>query len=292
MWVFNYDYYRALWRYSTGCVDSMKLLMLVLLVPILVACGGSSSDSQVGLDVTLGDGVRGVEQMPALASVTAEDGDSLVINSRISGVIGSEANIDFYYTPPQNTLVALVLTGTALDLDISISGTELTKFSLGDNSNEAIVFNAVANQEYVISMVSWLDGGDYELTVVEGNRASLGLGADEYYVELLLTGSETCNGETYEASGYVDSLFNFDKGYVTDTSGLDKVAFDSVSGNTFVKDTSYNEGGNSGVGETRFTISPEDGGVTGTSVGSYSFVFSGELVNCSYSNVLSGEILL
>ena len=270
----------------------MKALFLILLLAVLSACGGSSSDSQTVLDITLGAGVRGTEQEPTITDVAAQHEDIVVINSRLLGDIGSETNVDFNYTPTENTLVALVLTGTAQDLDISVSSTQLTKFSLGNNSNEAIVFYALANQTYVISMVSWLEGGSFELKIVEGNRASLGLASDEYYVELLLTGSETCNGETSEAQGFVDSLFNFSQGYASDINGLDKVSFDSVSGNTLIKDTSYNEGEEQGQGETRFTISPEDGRVTGTSIGSYSYIFSGETVNCSYSNTFTGGILL
>lgn len=270
----------------------MRALLLILFLPILAACGGSSSDAQSGLDITLGEGVRGTEQEPTITDVAAQHEDIVVINSRLSGDIGSETNIDFTYTPTDNTLVALVLMGTAQDLDISVSSTQLTKFSLGDNSNEGIVFYAQANQEYVISMVSWQEGGSFELKIVEGNRASLGLAGDEYYVELLMTSSETCNGETTEGQGFVDSLFNFTQGHVSDINGLDKVSFDSVSGNTLIKDTSYNEGEEQGQGETRFTISPEDGRVTGTSIGSYRYIFSGETVNCSYSNTFTGGILL
>ncbi|MEH6344546.1 MAG: hypothetical protein V7785_05635 [Bermanella sp.] len=270
----------------------MKALFIIILLSVLSACGGSSSSSPATLDVTLGEGVRGLEAEPAITDVTAKHEDTVVINSRLLGDIDSEANVDFNYTPAQDTLVALVLTGTAQDLDISVSGTALTKFSLGDNSNESIVFNAVANQDYIISMVSWLDGGSYELKIVEGNRASLGLSTDEYYVELILVGSETCNGETFEAQGYVDSIFNFAQGYVTDTNGLDKVEFDRASGNTLIKDISYNEDGEEGQGETRFTISPEAGLVTGSGVGGYRTSFSGETVSCSYSNTFTGEILL
>ena len=270
----------------------MKVLLLILFLPVLVACGGSSSNSQATLDITLGEGVRGIEQEPPITDIAAQHEDVVVINSRLLGEIGSETNVDFNYTPTDNTLVALVLTGTAQDLDISVSSTQLTKFSLGDNSNEGIVFYAQANQAYVISMVSWLEGGSFELKIVEGNRASLGLDSDEYYVELLLTGSETCNGETSEALGFVDSLFNFTQGYASDINGLDKVSFDSVSGNTLIKDTSYTEGEGQGQGETRFTINPDDGHVTGTSIGSYSYIFSGETVNCSYSNTFTGGILL
>ncbi len=250
----------------------MKELFFILLLPMLAACGGSSSDSGTALD--------------------AAQGGDLVINSTYSGTIGSEIKIDFKYTPTEDTLIALLLTGSAQDLDISVSGTELTKFSLGDNSNEGIVFNAAANQEYVISVVSWLDGGSYQLTLIEGNRSALGLGENEYYVELILVATETCNGEISENEGYVDSVFNFVEGYVTDINGLDRVNFDSVIGNTLIKDISYNEGGEEGIGETRFTLSADDGQVSGTSVGSYSYSFSGETVSCSYSNTFTGGILL
>ena len=264
--------------------DHMKTLKLTFLQPMLLqislpilvlmlaACGGSSSDSENTLSAT--------------------QGDDLAINSIYTGAIGFESKIDFNYTPTEDTLVALLLTGTAEDLDISVSSTELTKFSLGDNSNEGIVFNAVANQEYVISIVSWLEGGSYQLTLVEGNRASLGLEENEHYVELILTASETCNGEISESEGYVDSIFNFAQGYVTDINDFEKVEFDSVNGNTLIKDTSYNEEEEQGEGEIQFTLSPDDGVVTGSNVGSYSYSFSGETVNCSYNNTFTGGILL
>ncbi len=270
----------------------MKALFLILLLSTLAACGGSSGSSPATLDITLGEGIRGNESEPAITDVTAEGGATVVINSRLLGDINSETSVDFNYTPTEDTLVALVLTGTAQDLDISVSSTELAKFSLGDNANEAIVFNAVANHEYVISMVSWFDSGSYELKIAEGNRASLGLANDEYYVELLLTGSETCNGETFQAEGYIDSILNFAQGYVLDTNGLDKVEFDRASGNTLIKDISYNENGEEGQGETRISISEDDGLVSGTSVGSYRYSFSGETVSCSYNHLYTGGILL
>jgi len=273
----------------------MKMLFLILFLPVLVACGGTSdsaTEPTATLDITLGEGVRGTQTEPDITDVTPEHNEEVFINTRLSGSIGSETNIDFNYTPTQDTLVALMLTGTAQDLDISISGTGLTKFSIGDTSNEGIVFNAVANQAYVISMVSWLEGGSFELKIVEGNRASVGLANDEYFVELLLIGGETCNGEAFESAGYTDSVFNFVQGYVADINGLDKVSFDRVSGNTLIKDTSYNQGSEAGQDETRFTISPDDGVVNGSKVGVYNYNSAGEAISCSYTYTFTGGILL
>ena len=261
----------------------------------LSACIEESDDDETGVDVDVSQ-FKGAEVAPTLAASAAiTNGSSVAINSQYTGSITDGATDTFAYSAQTSGLVAILLTSAAEDLDLFVIDGSTKYSSEYLESNEAVVIQAEANQQYSIDVESIDGADDYQLVVVEANRSSLGLSDKEYWVNFDVAGEETCNNTTESDSHVGGFVINFSDGYLADVSGLDKDKFSGVSGTKFLIVISESESTTNYSYSSDFKLdlelSPTEGTVKGGSVSSSSE--TGFLdMECSATASFDGKILL
>ena len=254
----------------------------------------------LGINKDFASGIRGAEQEPALKNDPVSEGDNVELNTRLTGNVLEDSSVRFNFTPTENKKVALVLSSAAKDLDLEVSSTDLNLDSSDGNSNEAIIFNAIANQLYSVEVESYEGQGLFELKLVEANRSSLGLTANEYIVEAKYTTKETCveNGETnqYNYTDNTSIIINWKDGYVVSLSGESKTSFKSVSGDSFTAVSSDSETNGSDSYESNFTLNYttnfETGELTGTASSETTFVDSNSTEVCTANITITANVVL
>lgn len=278
-----------------------KEISISLLALSLVACGGSSSsDNSLGINKNFASGIRGAEQEPTLTSTNIYEGDTVTLNTLLTGNVLEGSSVRFNFTPTEDKKVALVLSSAAKDLDLEVTSTGVDLYSDDSNSNEAIIFNAIANRQYNVEVESFEGEGQFELKLVEANRSSFGLSANEYIVEAEHTSAETCveNGETnqYDETYDVSIIINWKDGYVVNLSGESKTSFQSVSGNSFTVVSS--DSGTDGIDsyESNFTLNYttnfETGELTGSAVSETTYVNSNSTEICTSNITITANVVL
>ena len=272
----------------------IKILVVSIFALGLSACIDESDDEN-GIDVDVSQ-FKGAEQSPSLAAASSvDDGDSVVINSEYNGTITDGASHTFAYSALADGLVAIVLTSAAEDIDLFVvDGT--TKYSSESlSSNEAVVLQVTANQQYSIEIESLDGAGSYNLVVVEANRSSLGLSADEYWVNFDIDTEETCNTTNTSESHVAGFVINFASGYLADVSGLDKDEFRNVQGNQFSIESSDSGSGTGYSYSSSFKldleVNPTQGSVNGSSTSTSTETGFLDL-ECSSRSSFNGELIL
>tara|TARA_B100000446_G_C10544846_1_gene338150 strand:+ start:2318 stop:3160 length:843 start_codon:yes stop_codon:yes gene_type:complete len=278
-----------------------KEISIYLLALSLVACGGdSSSDSSLGINKDFASGVRGVEQEPTLTSDTVSEGDTIVLNSNLTGTVSDGSSVIFNFTPTETQKLALILSSAATDLDLGVSSTDLDLMSDDENSNEAIIFEATAGQLYSVEVESYEGAGSFELKFVEANRSSFGLSANEYIVEAEYTSVQTCveneQTSTYNEIYDVSIIINWKDGYVVNLSNEYKTSFKSVTDNSFtaVSSDSGTEGNESyeNTFTLNYTTNFETGELTGTAVSETTSVENSITEVCTSNISITANVVL
>lgn len=267
----------------------------------LIACGGDSDSESPSINESFAAGIKGQQIQPALTTGEISEGDSAVLNTTYTGTVEEDGYTSFNFTLDEDTQVALVLSSGATDLDLHVSGTGVQLYSDLNNSNELIVFDAIATQSYTVRVESFEGSGEFQLKFVEANRSSAGLGAEEYLLRFAVDATQTCSTDggpehTQEYTSSFDLIVNWNAGYVDDVAGTSRESFTSVTGNTFVVNSNYSDSGSdwSESGQTTSTITTDfsTGSITGTIVESGVYVEYGETETCNWTSALTGKVLL
>lgn len=280
-----------------------KEISISLLALSLVACGGSSSssnDSSLGINKNFANGIRGAEQEPVLISAAVSEGDTVTLNSQLTGNVLEGSSVIFNFTPTETKKVALILSSAVTDLDLGVSSTDLDLVSDDENSNDAIIFEATANQLYSVEVESYKGAGPFELKLVEANRSSFGLSVNEYIVEAEYTSVQTCveGGETstYNEAYDVDTIINWKDGYAVHLSGESKIFFKSVTNDSFtaVSADSGTEGSESYKNSTtlNYTTNFETGELTGTAISETTSVNNNITEVCTSNITITANVVL
>jgi len=156
----------------------------------------------------------GLTHEPGLARISySHDYQEVELNTRIVGDIAHEEARYFNLETTSDQRVALVLSGNATDIDLSVWDTLsiVSKGSFQSGSKEALVFEAEAYRTYAIEVFAFEGSGSYELKVVQANRESLGLRANEIYVVAEGEAVEICDGEL---GSHTQSNFPMDYDYI------------------------------------------------------------------------------
>jgi hypothetical protein len=281
----------------------MKNGILIIALSLgLMACGGESkknnNDSAFG---EFSSGIKGVEEQPSLTSADVSEGDSLTLNTNHNGNIEDYNLVMLNFTLEQDTQVALVLSSEAENLELKVSGNDLYRDSFLDGSNELIVFDALAGENYLVTLFSLEGRGAFQLKFVEANRASAGLSADEYLVDLSYTGFKVCseNGEPEVESNYSgpgQHIINWKSGYFSNSDGSDRENFKSVAGNAFTLSGTRSGTDEDGSFTSQFTATFNanfnTGKVTGSTSGTFNDVHNDYTYDCKYTDAMTGGILL
>lgn len=270
-----------------------KSLTILSLAFLLSACGSDATSPSIDVDLSE---FKGISDKPTLTPANAINGDDVALNTRALSTIQDGGEIEYKFSTSTDKLVAVFVTSAAEDLDIYVSGPGVSAGSSNDGSNEAVVFQAQANQQYAIGVESYEGGGSLTLTVTEATRGTLGLSENEYLYEFSDTGEETCDGQTYTYTENHTSVINFKDGYMADATGMDRAKFNSVNGMSFrLKDAeseSYEDHAYSYAFEVSLTLDPADGDVTGVVDFSSTYTDLDGTSTCTTNISTSGAILL
>lgn len=278
-------------------------ILISFLTVGLAACGGESDSETPTINIEFTTGIKGVETQPTLSSAEISEGDIAILNTNYTGNVLEYSNVEFSFTPPEDQLIAIILSSALSDLDLLVSGNNQNLNSTFDDSNELIVIDAIAGENYRVEVESWGGSGEFELTLVEANRASIGLESHEYLVNLESIQVHDCiiNGEQQEKSTDSDSslgVISWTSGYIADPLANNRTSFNSVDGNTFTINTSYSEsgGGSRFSGHAALTLTTDfaTGAISGYGNASaeYVDVDEDEVGSCTYTSVETGQVIL
>ncbi len=286
-----------------------KEISISLLALGLVACGGGSSSSDSDSSGSGGNntlvinkdfaaGIRGSEQEPALTSATVSEGDNVALNTNLTGSVLEDGSVSLYFTPTESETVAIVLSSLAEDLDLSVLSQDTDLSSYGSNSNEALVFDVIADQRYIVAVEQYIGQGSFQLKLVGANRSSLGLSTNEYVIEAEYTIERACvaNGETFtfDSSKNVNKIINWKEGYIMDLSGENKSSFTSINDNSFT--ATYSKTDNDGNYEleqtTNYTTNFETGVLNGSLLSTETETYNSRTEVCTSDIEIAAEVIL
>ena len=303
-----------------------KEILISLLALGLAACGGSSSSSDSGntdsgntdsgntdsgntdsgtsgnntlvINKDFASGIRGTEQEPTLTSATVSEGDNVSLNTNLTGSVLEDSSVRLYFTATESETVAIVLSSLVEDLDLSVSSQGLNLSSYGSNSNEALVFDVIADQRYTVQVEQYIGQGSFQLKLVEANRSSLGLSTNEYVIDAEYTIEGACvqDGETstYNSSKNVNKIINWKDGYIMDLSGENKSSFMSINDNSFT--TTYSKTENDGNYKSEhiinYTTNFETGVLNGSLLLKETEIDSSGTEVCTSNSEIAAEVIL
>ena len=277
-------------------------ILVIALSLGLMACGGESkkNNNDSAFDEFSSD-IKGAEEQPSLTNASLSEGDSGQLNTIYSGNVEQNSEVSFNFTLDQDTQVALALSSEAKNLDLFVSGNDLSLESSLLDSNELIIFDALAGENYSVTVDTFSSSGPFQLKFVAANRTSAGLSADEYLVYFTYTIIETCseNGGAEEelvSNSTVFNVINWKAEYYANRDGTDKQVFDSVEGNTFnlyfnnknTHDDGYYTNESTAIFHTDFNT----GEVIGSANGIFKEVDGAYIRNCRFNTVMTGNIIL
>jgi hypothetical protein len=288
-----------------------KGISISLLALSLAACGGgggsNSSDSNdeniLSLKTDFAVGIRGSEQEPTVTAASVSEGDTVALNTRLTGSIPEDGSIRFSFTPTETTIVALVLSSTAEDLDLELtdSNYDVNIESSDSTSNEAIIFDAISGTPYFIDVDAYGKGGSFQLKLVEANRSSLGLSNDEYVVITQLNIAQECVEDGQNLSSNTtevqNKIINWKGGYVLNLSGENKTSFTSVNDNSFsIADStseSYSDGESySNISIFNYTTNFATGELTGDGNYVETYTDNAATETCTSEVEITGKVVL
>lgn len=267
----------------------------------LIACSEKPEVETPSLDANLSAGIIGLQDQPILVSAEISEGDIANLNTTYTGNVTPDSSIHFSFTLTEDTQVAIVLSSVAQDLNLFVKGNNIEKNSNLDASNEIIVFDALADESYSVSVESSEGGGEFQLKLVEANRSSAGLSEGEYLVELKFSKDETCtaNGSNeHNSSGeMVNKIINWSEGYMSDSAGGDKQAFKAVHGtSSFTVRTNNSDRGSDWNRSDDFTMTLNTnfttGAITGSSSASSDYIEFDYSKHCNSNTTYAGKIVL
>lgn len=281
----------------------MKNGILVSLLALgLAACGGESESQAPALSINteLSAGIKGMEMEPILTDDEINSGDSAILNTNYRGYIIDGSSVRFGFTLAEDKLVALVLSSGAIDLNLLVSGNGTNFDSDMDQSNELIVVNAIAGENYSVTIESYEGGGEFQLKLVEANRSSMGMSGDEHLVRLdfMETGSCIINGVESPEQSDSYSIYlavNWSGGYVDIPGSGGRESFSSVDGNVFTVKPGYSDSGRgwSESSQTSIIISTDftTGAITGSASGNYDYTENDYTEHCITTSSFTGNVI-
>lgn len=279
-----------------------KGIFISLLALSLAACGGdSSNESGKSINKDFSSGIQGSSIEPTLTTFTVSDGDTVSLNTTLTGSVVEDGKVRLSFTPTEAKTVALVLSSTIKDLGLAVSYTGKSLDSSGDNSNEALVFEVLANQQYSIKIESYEGSGDFQLKLVDANRSSLGLSKNEHIIIATYNQTQVCieDGKTDNATSthLVNTTINWKEGYLVDLSGEGKTSFTSVQGDSFTVKKSIsktNEGEKASSDLTlNYTTNFETGALTGQLVSKFTHTDKeGKTEVCDVNSQIAAKVVL
>ncbi len=273
----------------------LQKIQIVACALLLSACG-SESEQNKGIDINF-DALKGSSANPTITPTTAADGDSINLNTRVTGTITEGGIVGFTFSAPASQYVFVSLTSSAEDLDLSVYGGLVDEYSAGMDSNEIVVFPTQQDQSYTVDVESWVGAGDFEVTLAEATRATLGLSYDEYLYRLTYNETGSCdNGSDYSDVYDVSVIVNFVDGYFEFLDSPIRFPFTAVSGNSFTLSGNGEDREDGYVYKyaykTQLSVNPEDATLSGSETYSNEETGGGMTTACNYASVLAGELLL
>ena len=273
-------------------MNKLSIIATGILTTTLVGCGGedgSTASTGIALDASL----KGPASTPELVTVTSGD---VYLNSLIQSEIAEDGVERWIFVSEDDGEVLLALSSSAEDLDLAVDGSSVSEKSTSESSQEWIIFQAASGENYQLEVQSWYGDGSYELQVTTPNRESVGLSENEYLYKLVATIEGECDGSSRYYTNSYNMIVNWAQGYIRTK---DRTNFTSVDGNqvtiTYSESDSDPEYGYSYElsGSVTLNVDESSGEISGTDIWSEVEGYDGTITDeCSYEEILSGEILL
>lgn len=274
----------------------------------LLGSGGDGSPKGITADISH---LKGAEHEPSITELGFSDGRDILINSKISGAFGAVGNVHtFVLRAVDSQLVSISIkdqSGSVEHIKVSVSNSDS---SLDDDERvvasstlTSSTFSVIAGQTYEVSVYT-NNGGSYTVTLADANRETMGLSNHEFYVSLLRTGEEQCNGRTtryqstnlyftfdFRNGSFVDNLNQQIQFYLTDEYTIGN------SGSHSSRGSSSQDGGFDYKNESDhwFTLDNITGSVTGEFREVRTFNYDNtnvETTVCTVSSRFEGQIIL
>jgi hypothetical protein len=264
----------------------LKNLQVISILCLLVACGSDDSGNN-GIDL---DSLKGRAPTPTITETTAENGDAIGINSKITSTILNGSDIEFSLLAGRDAFVAVCLTDTADNLYLHISGGAVDKRGTNINSKKMIIFKAEAFQVYSLGITSSNYEGQFDLKVVEATRVTLGLKDNELLSRLAFNGTYYCGDGRKSMFSYESFLvINFVDGYWGVLGTTPTESFATVDDNNFTLNASGQQFGNEYSYVTSLALNPSNGAIVGTDKRKDSYLDNDA---CESTSSFEGQILL
>jgi hypothetical protein len=209
----------------------------------LIACGGESSDSgsrssQASIDTKFSQDFHGLQAAPTLTTTDVSEGDSVELNSKVSGHVLEDSSVNLTFTAEKSGLMILHSTSEVNDVKLILTEPDtaievLTTLGATRDISGAeriityrnlFLFPATEGLTYTIEIKSTEDAADFILILTDANREYLALGnPEEYIVSETYIEDSTCAlfdhrdlliETTYSSETYhTFSLMNWKAGY-------------------------------------------------------------------------------
>lgn len=288
----------------------------------LIACGGESNNnnndrnqsSLASIDTEFSQNFHGLEAMPTLTTADVSEGDSIALNSEVSGNVLEDSSVNLTFTAEKSGLMTLYSISEANDLKLTLTEPDTAielpitwsvarSYSADDATptyGNLILFSAIEGLTYTVEIGSIENTADFKLLLMDANREFLAMEplGDEYIVSETYTEDRTCNlfderdifiEVTYSTATYhIFSRMNWKAGYHSKGLHHNKIS-----------------GFNSAVGESTLIFEDQDrfltyetdfetGKVTsrGTISKTYNDALEKTTEKCSISHSMTGEIVL
>lgn len=170
----------------------------------LIACGGESNNSnnnrnqspQASIDTAFAQDFHGLQAAPTLTTADVTEGDSVELNSEVSGHVLEDSSVNLTFTAEKSGLMMLHSTSEAHDVKLTVTEPDtaievLTTWgALRDTSGDEqiltyrnlFLFPATEGLTYTIEIQSAEGATDFILTLADANREYLALNRPEEYI--------------------------------------------------------------------------------------------------------------
>lgn len=278
----------------------------------LIACGGESSDSPapgfLSAEIEFAQDFRGLQAMPDLTTTDVTEGDSIAINSEVSGNILEGSSINLTFTAEQSGLLTVFTKSAVESINFTLTNTndsvessslDHTNPSADNNYHDFIVFEATEGSIYNLEIESLEEAADFQLVLTVANRETHPINENEnlYLVSETYTENRSCvslneRGQIEESNSsdtyHNFSLMNWEYGHHSkDLLNRYITIFTSVKDNVFYHVTEN-------IQALTYTTNFETGEVSSHGYYSTNYSDADNRANnsCTISHNMTGKIVL
>ncbi len=198
-------------------------ITLLFITSLVTGCGGSSSkdspqeqsaNTQPVMNIDIPVSLKGRESTPELASLSASNGDTIVLNSTIHGSKeGGEDFEVFFEAQDQQHVLIQPVTYERYDPNlIFVTSVDINPYERYIDNNRNEVSFIASNRKYRTEYIS-KEPLEFSLRIMEASRESMGFSEHDYLIKVEGQFKLDCTGEeTLITSESENLVINWHKG--------------------------------------------------------------------------------